>query len=109
MSQTNICCYDNTDLSIYRHAAKSVPPPTFFLHCLELNPLLVFGRKSQFLFLQSKVKGHAELLRSGEEGWMREAMADRCLQRADCTSLTIRRGEGFYHYYQKSQSNAAPL
>lgn len=57
--------------------------------------LLVFGRKSQFLFLQSKVKGHTELLGSGEEGWTREAMADRCLQRPDCISVTIRREMDF--------------
>ncbi|TNN88146.1 hypothetical protein EYF80_001727 [Liparis tanakae] len=43
----------------------------------------------------SKVKGHTELLWSGEEGWAREAMADRCLQRPDCTSVTIRREKDF--------------
>lgn len=37
---------------------------------LSLNSLLVFGRKSQFLFLQSKAKGHAELLGSGGGGVM---------------------------------------
>lgn len=116
LSQTNICCYDNTDLSIYRHAVKSVSP--FEVVVKELKSLLVFGRKSQLLFLQSKAKGHAELLGSGEEGWTREAMADRCLQRPDCTSVTIRREKDFvyvcgfamthnHHYYhQKSQSHS---
>lgn len=70
-----------------------------------MNSLLVFGRKSQFLLLQSKVKGHAELLGSGKEGRMREAMADRCLQRPDCTSVTIRRKKGF----TTTTKNPSPL
>lgn len=61
--------------------------------------LIVFGRKSQFSWLQSKVRGHSELLRSGGEGWTMEAMADRCLQRSDCDH---KKGEGFNHYRPKN-------
>lgn len=97
MSHTSLCCYDNTSLSIYRHIAECVSPCyeifPFEVLVSKVNPLLVFGRKSQlFFFFLVKVKGQAELLGSGEEGWTREAMADRCLQRPDCTSVIMRRG-----------------
>lgn len=83
-----ILLLDNTYLSINRHVAKS--PLLRYVVVKELSSMLVVGRKSQFFFLQKKVGGQAELLGSEEEGWMRESMADRCLQRPDSTSVTIR-------------------
>lgn len=49
----------------YTDMQQNISPP-FIVR--ELKSLLVFGRKSQLLFLQLKVKEHGELLGSGEEG-----------------------------------------
>lgn len=61
----------------------------------ELSFLLVIGQKSQFFFLQEKVKGHAELQGSEGGAWTSESMADRCLQRPDSTSATASWEENF--------------
>lgn len=74
----------------------------------ELRFLLVIGQKSQFFFLQKKVRGHVELLGSEGGAWTSEWMADRCLQRPDYFS-DCKLGGGLYHCHRKSQLTPSPL
>lgn len=73
----------------------------------ELSFLLVIGQKSQFFFLQKKVKGHVELLGSEGAAWTSESMADRCLQRPDYF-CDYKSGGGLYHCHRKSQLTPSP-
>lgn len=74
----------------------------------ELSSLLVVGRKSQFFFLQEKVKGYTELLGSGGgeldegvNGW--QMFTEAWLHFCDHKMV-----EGFYHHYHKSHFTPSP-
>lgn len=58
----------------------------------ELSFSLVSGQKSQFFFLQKKVRGHDGLLGTEGGAWFSDSMADRCLQRPD--SCDYKLGDG---------------
>lgn len=69
---------------------------------------LLIGQKSQFFFLQKKVKGHVELLGSEGGAWLASQWLTD-VNRGQTTPCDYKWGGGLYHCHCKSQLTPSPL